>query len=197
MLSLDQVLLLEQKVESAVAKIEQLQAENDALRKRCDELTNALSSKTEQLSSIETDQNQIETGIKKALDRLLYIENAVLKNGSTEAVNTINPVNTAVTENVEKVQVPTSTPTPQNTTNNSNTSTQAQSSEQKPVSYVTFNQPIAESGEEEFTQINVNAEETSTQAEAVPGFDSMQPLTEQYGEEEEEENQDNLGFDIF
>ena len=54
MISLDQVLLLEQKVESAVEKIRQLQNENDALRKKCSELTNALSSKSEQLSNFET-----------------------------------------------------------------------------------------------------------------------------------------------
>ena len=59
MITLDQVLLLEQKVESAVAKIQQLEAENDALRSKCTELTNALSAKSEQLSSFETDQNKI------------------------------------------------------------------------------------------------------------------------------------------
>ena len=79
MISLDQVYLLEQKVESAVEKIQQLQAENDALRKKCDELTNALSAKSEQLTSFESDQSQIENGIKKALDRLNSIENSVLK----------------------------------------------------------------------------------------------------------------------
>ena len=70
MISLDQILLLEQRVESAVAKIAQLQAENDALRSKCSELTNALSSKSEQLSTFESDQNKIESGILKALDRL-------------------------------------------------------------------------------------------------------------------------------
>lgn len=77
--TLDQVLLLEQKVESAVEKIQQLQAENDALRKKCDELTNALSAKSEQLSSFETDSSRIETGIQKALDRLNSIEDSILK----------------------------------------------------------------------------------------------------------------------
>lgn len=83
MISLDQVLLLEKKVESAVAKIQQLQAENDALRKKCDELTNSLSSKSELLSSFESDQNQIENGIKNALDRLSSIENTVLETFSS------------------------------------------------------------------------------------------------------------------
>ena len=82
MISLDQVYLLEQKVESAVEKIQQLQAENDALRSKCNELTNALSVKSEQLSNFESDQSQIENGIKKALDRLNSIENSVLKTAS-------------------------------------------------------------------------------------------------------------------
>ena len=51
MISLDQVYLLEQKVESAVEKIQQLQAENDKKKKKWLELTNALSSKSEQLPS--------------------------------------------------------------------------------------------------------------------------------------------------
>ena len=79
MITLDHVLLLEQKVESAVKKISQLQAENDALRSKCAELTNALSSKSEQLSAFEQDQGKIESGILKALDRLSAIENSVLQ----------------------------------------------------------------------------------------------------------------------
>ena len=102
MTTLDQVHLLEEKVESAVEKLQQLQAENDALRNKCAELTNALSSKTEQLSSFTTDQNEIEDGIKKALDRLNYIENSVLKSGSA----TINPNGQAsiqITPGVSKI----------------------------------------------------------------------------------------------
>ena len=86
MITLDQVLTLEQKVESAVVKIQQLQAENDALRKQCAELTNALSSKSEQLSSFESNQSQIESGILNALDRLNQIENSVLKVAGQDAI---------------------------------------------------------------------------------------------------------------
>ena len=82
MISLDQILLLERKVESAVEKISQLQSENDALRTKCTELTNALADKSERLSSIEQDQSKIENGILKALDRLNSIENSVLRAGS-------------------------------------------------------------------------------------------------------------------
>ena len=85
MVSLDQILLLEQKVESAVEKIQQLEAENDALRNKCSELTNALSAKTEQLKAYESEQQKIESGIIKAIDRLNSIENSVLKGAGQPA----------------------------------------------------------------------------------------------------------------
>ncbi|MBQ5998626.1 MAG: cell division protein ZapB [Treponema sp.] len=78
MVSLDQVLVLEQKVESAVKKITQLQAENDALRRKCAELTNSLSSKSEQLSTFEQDQGLIESKIKNLINRFNNIENSVM-----------------------------------------------------------------------------------------------------------------------
>lgn len=78
MISLDRVLLLEQKVEEAVVKISQLQAENTALRNKCTDLVNMLSTKSEQLSSFRQDQDRIENGILKALDRLNSIENSIL-----------------------------------------------------------------------------------------------------------------------
>lgn len=106
MISLDQILLLEQRVESAVAKIAQLQAENDALRSKCSELTNALSSKSEQLSTFESDQNKIESGILKALDRLNSIENSVLKAtgqvASLSSNNISNPVQQIQNESVHQ-----------------------------------------------------------------------------------------------
>ena len=87
MISLDQVLQLEEKVESAVKKIEQLNVENAALRRKCAELTNALATKSEQFSSFQTDQSKIEEGILKALSRLNAVENVVLSavNGTAQA----------------------------------------------------------------------------------------------------------------
>ena len=90
MISLDQVLLLEQKVESAVAKIQQLEDENAALRNKCSELTNALSAKTEQLTSFEDQQKTIESGIIKAIDKLNSIEHSVLK--KADAIEKAAPV---------------------------------------------------------------------------------------------------------
>lgn len=78
MISIDQVLLLQQKVESAVQKIVELKSENDALRRQCSELTNALSEKTELLNSFTADEKKIEDSILGALDRLNKIENSVL-----------------------------------------------------------------------------------------------------------------------
>ena len=176
MITLDQVMLLEQKVESAVAKIQQLQAENDALRTKCEELTNALSSKTEQLSSIETDQNQIESGIKKALDRLLYIENAVLKSGNSVSAAPSQVPSFTQTQKPEETVEETVTEVPQE-----------EKTEEKPVSYVQYNQP--------------QAVEPQVQS---PNFDTMQLADNQPEEEvfedsfdDSEESQDNLGFDIF
>ena len=91
MISLDQILLLERKVESAVEKISQLQSENDALRTKCAELTNELADKSERLSSIEQDQSKIENGILKALDRLNSIENSVLRAGSAASAAKSQP----------------------------------------------------------------------------------------------------------
>ena len=85
MISLDQVLLLQKKVETAVGtinfltgQIEQLKNDNDALRTKCAELTKALDEKTELVSSLEANQGKIEEGILTALNRLDTVENAVL-----------------------------------------------------------------------------------------------------------------------
>ena len=90
MISLDQVTLLEEKVESAVEKIKQLEGENAALRNKCSELTNALSAKTEQLAAFENEQKTIESGIIKAIDRLNSIEHSVLK--KADAIEKAAPV---------------------------------------------------------------------------------------------------------
>lgn len=85
MISVDQIYLLQKKVESAVQKIEQLKTENDALRTKCSELTNALSEKTELLSSFTADEKKIEDGIMNALNRLDSVENSILDNAGQKA----------------------------------------------------------------------------------------------------------------
>ena len=88
MISLDQVLMLKNKVDSAVESITrlngenaQLKAENAALRSKCAELTKALTDSTEQVSSLESEQNRIEEGIISALNKLNTVENTVLAQG--------------------------------------------------------------------------------------------------------------------
>ena len=191
MITLDQVYLLEQKVESAVAKIQQLQAENDALRSKCTELTNALSAKSEQLTTFESDQNQIENGIKKALDRLNSIENSVLKtaglmnNGGQVASSTPapRPVNTQPGPSHE----PAFTEQPVRTTNN--TVNQTSEFERTPVSQINFD--------------TMDEMETSEEPEVqsfAPDFsdNSYESETDNSTElPEEDDSQDGLGFDIF
>ena len=86
MISVEQIYLLQKKVESAVLKIEQLKSENDALRTKCSELTNALSEKTELLSGFMADEKAIESGIMSALSRLDSVENALLDNAMQNSV---------------------------------------------------------------------------------------------------------------
>ena len=95
MISLDQVLLLQENVETAVQRLaeltaekERLTSENDALRTKCAELSKALEDKTELVSNLESDQNKIEAGILSALSRLDTVENSVLSAGSASNTNT-------------------------------------------------------------------------------------------------------------
>lgn len=175
MISLDQVYLLEQKVESAVEKIQQLQAENDALRSKCNELTNALSAKSEQLSNFESDQSQIETGIKKALDRLNSIENSVLKNAAQQ--------NQAAQAAKPAVQA---SPAPQE---------QSATTVQSTPSFDTMD-TVPETTEEP-TEVNeeqsVNIpEQTFNTTNIEENFESEDDI-----DAPEDDNHDGLGFDIF
>lgn len=197
MISLDQVYLLEQKVESAVVKIQQLQAENDALRKRCDELTNALSSKSEQLSSFESDQNQIEDGIKKALDRLDFIENSVLKRDGQAASPSIEAPASPVVPSFDMME---SAPEPES---NQEENPETEEPEQE----------VSEEVEEEFQNEEVFSEEEEISIEksfdAAPeepetkwntNIPEQQPVEEEFIPEDnyaDDESQDGLGFDIF
>ena len=123
MISLDQILVLEKKVESAVNKITQLQAENDALRSKCAELTHALSSKSEPLLSFEQDQGLIESKIVNLINRFNNIENSVLdvigSSGFMQSpVAAIQqPVQTPAPEqSVQQTQVPNQNPIAQSQT---------------------------------------------------------------------------------
>ena len=201
MISLDQVILLEQKIESAVEKIQQLQAENDALRKKCSELTNALSSKSEQLTSFETDQSQIESGILKALDRLNQIENSVLKVAGQAASTPV--VNIQQTAEPVKMQAQPAQVNPASTTN----ATPAPVTEKKaPVQTQTqFSAPIQNSNPVHTQPQPQGLNSQFIQTSSQNNFFTMNEVPSQSPDadfsepemETEEENSDNLGFDIF
>ena len=209
MISLDQVLLLEKKVESAVAKIQQLQTENDALRKKCDELTNSLSSKSELLSSFESDQNQIENGIKNALDRLSSIENTVIETfsslsnqktniGQVDSTNTIQNNNKIINNN-SNIEVSNQKAT-LNTLPNQNYSPESDLKPHGDISNVKFenmdnlseqtNNPtlsedLFNSGSHVFDNVQKNQQEV---------FHDFQQISE---ENFSDESDDDLSFDIF
>ena len=210
MISLDQVLLLEKKVESAVAKIQQLQTENDALRKKCDELTNSLSSKSELLSSFESDQNQIENGIKNALDRLSSIENTVIETfsslsnqktniGQVDSTNTIQNNNKIINNNISNIEVSNQKAT-LNTLPNQNYSPESDLKPNGDISNVKFenmdnlseqtNNPtlsddLFNSGSQVFDNVQKNQQEV---------FHDFQQISE---ENFSDESDDDLSFDIF
>lgn len=86
MISLDQVLLLQRKVETAVSKIKALSAEierlnqdNALLKKEREELKAALSDRAELVSNLEAEQNRIEESIMQALTQLDTVENTLLE----------------------------------------------------------------------------------------------------------------------
>ena len=210
MISLDQVLLLEKKVESAVAKIQQLQNENDALRKKCDELTNSLSSKSELLSSFESDQNQIENGIKNALDRLSSIENTVIETfsslsnqktniGQVDSTNTIQNNNKIINNNISNIEV-SNQKTTLNTLQNQNYSPESNLKPHGDISNVKFenmdnlseqtndstlSEDLFNSGSQVFDNVQKNQQEV---------FHDFQQISE---ENFSDESDDDLSFDIF
>lgn len=161
MISFDQVLLLEERVESAVKKIEQLNAENAALRAKVAELSNALNAKSEQFSSFQSDQSKIEEGILKALSRLNAVENVVLQaSGAAQSVSVSS-------EHIANEQA----------RSESVTSTQAE-----PVQVVQGNvsepkEPVAQAQPQ-----NTNQAQNVPVQNAEPSFDSMnvsEPIPEQ------------------
>ena len=174
MISLDQVLLLEQKVESAVEKIQQLEAENDALRNKCSELTNALSEKTEQLSAYESEQNKIESGIKKAIDRLNSIENSVLKAAGQSAAVAAKPA-----AEPKPAPAPKAEPDPEP---ESIAELKAQTFDDPKMNFDSMNEV-----EEPAAQIDEDLPESEPEFEEMNADDSNG----------EGESTDELGFDIF
>lgn len=156
MISFDQVLLLEERVESAVKKIEQLNAENAALRAKVAELSNALNAKSEQFSSFQSDQSKIEEGILKALSRLNAVENVVLQaSGAAQSVSVSS-------EHIANEQA----------RSESVTSTQTQPVAE-PVQVVQGNVPEPKEPVAQAQPQNTNQAQNVPVQNAEPSFDSM------------------------
>ncbi len=196
MISLDQVLLLEEKVESAVAKIQQLEAENDALRNKCSELTNALSAKTEQLASFENEQKTIESGIIKAIDRLNSIENSVLKQAGQSAPK---PAASGLAASAAAAASKVATPTPVEEAVEAKT---VEAPAPTPTPNVSFDQmtPVESPEKETFDE-----EEVIDNPDAIDqAFDEVtieepieEPIEDETDTDSDPESKDQLGFDIF
>ena len=194
MISLDQVLLLEEKVESAVAKIQQLEAENDALRNKCSELTNALSAKTEQLASFENEQKTIESGIIKAIDRLNSIENSVLKGAGQSAPK---PAASGLAAAAEAVTATTAAP--------AQAPAEPETVEEPtptPATDVTFDQmtPVETPEEPPFDEEEVidNPDAIDQAFDEVPIEEPIEdPIEDETETDSDPESKDQLGFDIF
>ena len=77
MLNLDQVRLLENRVEKAVGKIQSLTAENAHLRSQLSGLQTRVGELEGLVRSFRDDQGRIEEGILSALDRLSAFEDSV------------------------------------------------------------------------------------------------------------------------
>ncbi len=85
MITLDQVQLLEKKIEEIISMMNNLQKQNSALQEKNRELIEKNSLLMQRISSFEADQNRIEQGILNALDRLNSMENSALKVGTSVA----------------------------------------------------------------------------------------------------------------
>ena len=179
MITFDQILLLQEKIESAANKIKQLQAENDALRSKCAELTNALSTKSELLSSFESEQSKIENGILHALNRLNAIENSVLHS----AGNTFQPESTSVKTEQKPVQVQ-QEEIFSHQENNLQSQTQLQNSEPIPQEQILNTQNNAQYNSNDFNSaLDITEQET--------------PETQDFPNESNETPLENNQFDIF
>lgn len=88
MLNLDQVRLLENRVEKAVGKIQSLTTENTHLRSQLSTLQTRVGELEGLVRSFKDDQGRIEEGILNALDRLSAFEDSVFHSETTEQTHT-------------------------------------------------------------------------------------------------------------
>ena len=175
MITLDQVQLLEKKVEAIVSKMNDLQRQNVALQEKNRDLIEKNSLLMQKISSFEADQNRIEQGILNALDRLNSMENSALKVGSSATS----------TQNIQEV-------VPSNTENNFTEAT-SQPNELTNFSNIQAEQVAQEQEvQQEYQEDNYQPQEESLNF-------SEEKLDEEINSEETENNNSeglNLNFDF-
>ena len=175
MITLDQVQLLEKKVEAIVSKMNDLQRQNVALQEKNRDLIEKNSLLMQKISSFEADQNRIEQGILNALDRLNSMENSALKVGSSATTS----------QNVQEV-------VPSNTENNFTEAT-SQPNELTNFSNIQAEQVAQEQEvQQEYQEDNYQPQEESLNF-------SEEKLDEEINSEETENNNSeglNLNFDF-
>lgn len=90
MISLEQILLLQNKVQEAVQKIATLEEQKKQLEEKCSNLQEIIEEKTKQLELLQIDQSKIESGIVDALGKLNAVEHCVLQNAPKEDTKDIS-----------------------------------------------------------------------------------------------------------
>ncbi|MEE0879882.1 MAG: cell division protein ZapB [Treponemataceae bacterium] len=175
MITLDQVQLLEKKVEAIVSKMNDLQRQNVALQEKNRDLIEKNSLLMQKISSFEADQNRIEQGILNALDRLNSMENSALKVGSSATS----------TQNVQEVVL----------SNTENNFTEATS---QPNELTNFSNIQAEQVAQE-QEVQQEYQENNYQPQEESLNFSEEKLDEEINSEETENNNSeglNLNFDF-
>ena len=86
MVDIEQVRLLEQRVQKVIARIGELQAENRELRDQVGVDREKIAELERRIESFSANQEEIERGILNALHQLDEVEDAVTENGENRAV---------------------------------------------------------------------------------------------------------------
>ena len=198
MITLDQVQLLEKKVEMIVSKLSDLQRQNFALQEKNRDLIEQNSILKQKVSSFESDQNKIEQGILKALDRLNSMQNTVLNVGSSVTNEQVQP-NVSTQENVEQESLHNEEQSKKETTYENTNSQLSQESGLTDFSNISESeQNFAETNENsstqespslDFSEENINETENSNEESLNFGLD--------LDFDSNVENSDNSQLEIF
>ncbi len=106
MITLDQVLVLQEKVKAAVEKINRLEKENAQLRAQLAASASNNQSLSQKVSDYEAEQNQIEAQILQVLNSLNTVEDTVRSELGVSEPEVSTPAQETVTESVPEPELP-------------------------------------------------------------------------------------------